>query len=51
MLLNKEYIKPVKGTVSFDDTYSFVTIDIKIPKDESYIPFDGNGKYRMNAND
>jgi uncharacterized lipoprotein YehR (DUF1307 family) len=46
-----EEIKPVKGTISFDESYSTVTIDIQVLKDGRYVPFSGNGTYRINEND
>ena len=48
------YIEPIDkliGTVSFDENYTIVTINIKIMKNGHYIPFAGNGKYAINAND
>ena len=38
-----------KGTVSFDEDYSHVIIEINILKDGALTPFPGNGKYRVNA--
>jgi hypothetical protein len=43
--------QPVKGTVSFDESYSTATIDIQVLKDGRYVPFAGNGKYRVKEND
>jgi hypothetical protein len=48
------YIEPIDkpiGTVSFDENYTTVTINIKIIKNGHFIPFAGNGKYAINAND
>jgi hypothetical protein len=49
--LTYEEVKPVKGTVSFDESYNTVTIDIQVLKDGRLAPFAGNGKYRINEND
>ena len=46
-----EEIKPIRGTISFDESYSTVTINIEVFKDGCFVPFVGNGKYRINEND
>lgn len=44
-------IKPVKGTVSFDESYRMVIINIEVLKDGRFVPFAGNGMYRINKDD
>ena len=46
-----EPIKPVKGTVSFNQDYSRVTININLFRDGRLEPFLGNGTYRVNGDD
>lgn len=37
-----------KGTVSFNESYSKVTINLTVLKDGRFVPFSGNGTHRMN---